>query len=135
MELHFGDTTLRAYNSTDCTTSFIARYVDTAFMRPYVHPVNPEPQDIRLATNDDGGCLVAYPNPFRQRVRLRYKGSEPPREAYLTDMQGRRERVELVRVGEWEYSLDFGHLPPAPYLLTLVTHSGRQITARLHSAR
>ena len=139
MELHFGDTTLRAYNSTDCTTSFIARYVDTAFMRPYVHPVSPpdtqQTEDIRVMVQDDIGCLVAYPNPFRQRVRLRYKGSEPPREAYLTDMQGRRERVELVRVGEWEYSLDFGHLPPAPYLLTLVTHSGRQITARLHSAR
>ncbi len=135
MELHFGDTTLRSYSGTDCTTAFIARYVDTAFLRPYVHPVNPEPQDIRLATNDGGGCLVAYPNPFRQRVRVRYKGSEPPREAYLTDMQGRRERVELVPVGEWEYSLDFSHLPPAPYLLTLVTHSGKQITARMHSTR
>ena len=135
MELHFGDTTLRAYNSTDCTTAFIARYVDTAFMRPYVHPVNPEPQDIRLATNDDGGCLVAYPNPFKQRVRVRYHGTERLREAFLTDMQGRRERVTLAPVGEGEYSLDFSHLPPAPYLLTLVTHSGKQITARLHSAR
>ena len=135
MELHFGDSTLYAYNGTDYTTAFIARYVDTAFLRPYVHPVNPEPQDIRIATNEDGGCLVAYPNPFRQRVRLRYKGSEPLREAFLTDMQGRRERVTLAPVGEGEYSLDFSHLPPAPYLLTLVTHSGRQITARLHSAR
>ena len=135
MELHFGDTTLAAYDGDGCATAFIARYVDTAFLRPYVHPVSPEPQDIRVMAQDDIGCLVAYPNPFRQRVRLRYKGSEPPREAYLTDMQGRRERVELVRVGEWEYSLDFSHLPPAHYLLTLVTRSGRQITARLHSAR
>ncbi len=139
MELHFGDTTLRAYNGMGCTTAFIARYVDTAFLRPYVHPVTTQDtqqmEDIRVMMQDDIGCLVAYPNPFRQRVRLRYKGSEPPREAYLTDMQGRRERVELVRVGEWEYSLDFGHLPPAPYLLTLVTHSGRQITARLHRAQ
>ena len=135
MELHFGDSTLRAYNGTGCTAAFIALYVDTAFLRPYVHPVNPEPQDIRIATSEDGGCMVAYPNPFRQRVRLRYKGSEPPREAYLTDMQGRRERVTLVPVGEGEYSLDFSHLPPAPYLLTLVTHSGKQITARLHSTR
>ena len=116
-------------------TAFIARYVDTAFLRPYVHPVNPEPQDIRLATNDGGGCMVAYPNPFRQRVRVRYHGTERLREAFLTDMQGRRERVTLAPVGEGEYSLDFSHLPPAPYLLTLVTHSGKQITARLHSTR
>ena len=138
MELHFGDTTLRAYGGDNCTTAFIARYVDTAFLRPYVHPISPqepEPQDIRAMVDDGIGCLVAYPNPFRQRVRLRYKGSEPPREAYLTDMQGRRERVTLAPVGEGEYSLDFSHLPPAPYLLTLVTHSGKQITARLHSTR
>ena len=132
VQLRFGDTTLIG---SSCTTAFIARYVDTAFLRPYVHPVNPEPQDIRLATSEDGGCMVAYPNPFRQRVRVRYHGTERLCEAFLTDMQGRRERVTLAPVGEGEYSLDFSHLPPAPYLLTLVTHSGKQITARLHSAR
>ena len=139
MELHFGDTTLRAYSGTDCTTAFIARYVDTAFLRPYVHPVSPpdtqQTEEIRVMVQDDIGCLVAYPNPFRQRVRVRYHGTERLREAFLTDMQGRRERVELAPVGEGEYSLDFSHLPPAPYLLTLVTHSGKQITARLHSTR
>lgn len=139
MELHFGDTTLAAYDGDGCETAFIARYVDTAFLRPYVHPVSPpdtqQTEDIRVMVQDDIGCLVAYPNPFRQRVRVRYQGTERLREAFLTDMQGRRERVTLAPVGEGEYSLDFSHLPPAPYLLTLVTHSGRQITARLHSAR
>jgi len=75
--------------------------------------------------------MSAYPNPFRQRVRVRYKGEERLREAYLTDMAGRRETVTLVPCGEGEWSVDFAHLPPAPYLLTLVTDSGRQITARL----
>jgi hypothetical protein len=31
--------------------------------------------------------------------------------------------------------VDFSHLPPAPYLLTLVTDSGKQITARLSRAK
>ena len=139
MELRFGDTTLHADGGTNCMTAFIARYVDTAFLRPYVHPVSPpdtqQTEDIRVMVQDDIGCLVAYPNPFRQRVRVRYQGTERLREAFLTDMQGRRERVTLAPVGEGEYSLDFSHLPPAPYLLSLVTHSGKQITARLHSTR
>ncbi len=135
-QLRFSDTTLIG---SSCTTAFIARYVDTAFLRPYVHPVTTQDtqqmEEIRVMVQDDIGCLVAYPNPFRQRVRVRYHGTERLREAFLTDMQGRRERVTLAPVGEGEYSLDFSHLPPAPYLLTLVTHSGKQITARLHSAR
>lgn len=132
--LHLGDLLLDAHNGGGCTTAFIARYVDTAFLRPYVYvpPETPqEPEDIRVLVQDDMGCMTAYPNPFRQRVRVRYKGEERLREAYLTDMAGRRETVALVPCGEGEWSVDFAHLPPAPYLLTLVTDSGKQITARL----
>ena len=134
MTLHLGDLLLDARNGGGCTTAFIARYVDTAFLRPYVYvppEIPPEPEDIRVLVQDDMGCMTVYPNPFRQRVRVRYKGEERLREAYLTDMAGRRETVTLVPCGEGEWSVDFAHLPPAPYLLTLVTDSGRQITARL----
>ena len=133
MTLHLGDLLLDARNGGGCTTAFIARYVDTAFLRPYVYvpPETQEPEDIRVLVQDDMGCMTVYPNPFRQRVRVRYKGEERLREAYLTDMAGRRETVTLVPCGEGEWSVDFAHLPPAPYLLTLVTDSGRQITARL----
>ena len=134
MTLHLGDLLLDARNGGGCTTAFIARYVDTAFLRPYVYvppEIPQEPEDIRVLVQDDMGCVTVYPNPFRQRVRVRYKGEERLREAYLTDMAGRRETVALVPCGEGEWSVDFAHLPPAPYLLTLVTDSGQQITARL----
>ena len=134
MTLHFGDLLLDARHGESCTTAFIARYVDTAFLRPYVYvppEIPQEPEDIRVLVQDDMGCVTVYPNPFRQRVRVRYKGEERLREAYLTDMAGRRETVTLVPCGEGEWSVDFAHLPPAPYLLTLVTDSGQQITARL----
>ena len=135
--LHFGELLLDARNGDGCTTAFIARYVDTAFLRPYVYvpPETQEPEDIRVLVQDDIGCVTVYPNPFRQRVRVRYKGEERLREAYLTDMAGRRETVTLVPCGEGEWSVDFAHLPPAPYLLTLVTDSGKQITARLSRAK
>ena len=135
--LHFGDLLLDARHGDGCTTAFIARYVDTAFLRPYVYvpPETQEPEDIRVLVQDDIGCVTVYPNPFRQRVRVRYKGEERLREAYLTDMAGRRETVTLVPCGEGEWSVDFAHLPPAPYLLTLVTDSGKQITARLSRAK
>ena len=137
MTLHFGDLLLDAHHGEGCTTAFIARYVDTAFLRPYVYvpPETQEPEDIRVQVLDDIGCVTVYPNPFRQRVRVRYKGEERLREAYLTDMAGRRETVTLVPCGEGEWSVDFAHLPPAPYLLTLVTDSGKQITARLSRAK
>jgi hypothetical protein len=112
--------------------------VDTAFLRPYVYvppEIPQEPEDIRVLVQDDMGCVTVYPNPFRQRVRVRYKGEERLREAFLTDMAGRRETVTLVPCGEGEWSVDFAHLPPAPYLLTLVTDSGQQITARLSRAK
>ena len=135
--LHFGDLLLDARHGDGCTTAFIARYVDTAFLRPYVYvpPETQEPEDIRVLVQDDIGCVTAYPNPFRQRVRVRYKGEERLREAFLTDMAGRRETVALVPCGEGEWSVDFAHLPPAPYLLTIVTDSGKQITARLSRAK
>ncbi len=138
MTLHFGDLLLDARHGDGCTTAFIARYVDTAFLRPYVYvppEIPQEPEDIRVLVQDDIGSMTAYPNPFRQRVRVRYKGEERLREAYLTDMAGRRETVTLVPCGEGEWSVDFAHLPPAPYLLTLVTDSGKQITARLSRAK
>ena len=91
-----------------------------------------EPQDIRLATNDDGGCLVAYPNPFRQRVTIDVPNGETLAEtAWLTDLTGRREKVRLTAEGAGRYSLDLTARPQTTYLLTLTTASGKPHTIRL----
>jgi hypothetical protein len=106
----------------------IARYVDTAFMTPYVY--TGDTGDVRITVVGDEGAFVAYPNPFRQRVTI--ECSENLAEtAWLTDLTGRRERVRLTAEGIGRYSLDLTARPQATYLLTLTTASGKTHTVRL----
>lgn len=113
--------------------AFIARYVDTAFMTPYVHTTDPiDPGEVSITLVEDGAALVAYPNPFRQRVTIEVKGEEPLTEtAWLTDLTGRRQQVRLTVEGNGRYSLDLTSRPQAAYLLTLTTASGKTHTVRL----
>ena len=106
----------------------IARYVDTAFMTPYVY--TGDTGDVRITVVGDEGAFVAYPNPFRQRVTI--ECSENLAEtAWLTDLTGRREQVRLTAEGIGRYSLDLTSHPQATYLLTLTTASGKTHTVRL----
>lgn len=106
----------------------IARYVDTAFMTPYVY--TGDTGDVRITVVGDEGAFVAYPNPFRQRVTI--ECSENLAEtARLTDLTGRREQVRLTAEGIGRYSLDLTSHPQATYLLTLTTASGKTHTVRL----
>ena len=128
----FGDTSFNVSHSN----AYLARYVDTAFLHPYVHTETPDTGNVRIQLADDGGAFVAYPNPFRQRININYNGTDAIVSAYLTDMAGRREEVRLQGVpadnnGPACYSLDLTSRPQATYLLTLVTASGRQHTLRL----
>ena len=108
----------------------IAKYVDPAFMTPYVH--TGDTGDVRIAFSGEEGAWVAYPNPFRQRVNIEYDGQEPLQPtALLTDITGRREEVRLQAVGPGRYLLDLTARPQASYLLTLTTQGGRQYTLRL----
>ncbi|MBR3724807.1 MAG: hypothetical protein IKN11_05390, partial [Bacteroidales bacterium] len=59
------DTTL---NPSGNTLAYIAKYVDTSFMTPYVHTGPQDTGDVRIKVVEDGNTFVAYPNPFRQRV-------------------------------------------------------------------
>ena len=125
----FGDFHVPSRGFSAC----IAKYVDTAFMTPYVHP---EPSndtgDVRIAFSGEEGAWVAYPNPFRQRVNIEYDGSEPLQPtAVLTDIAGRREEVRLQAVGPGRYLLDLTARPQASYLLTLTTEGGKSYTLRL----
>ena len=119
------------------SVAYIARYVDTAFMTPYVHTNDPiDPGDVRITVVDPSQraplVLVSYPNPFRQKVTIEVQGGEPLAEtAWLTDLTGRREQVHLTPDGPGQYSLDLTSRPQATYLLTLTTASGKTHTVRM----
>ena len=125
----FGDIRVPEQGYNAC----IAKYVDTAFMTPYVY--TGDTADVRVVV-DDGGAWVSYPNPFRQRVHIQVEGSKlkvgnGEVTAWLTDIQGRREEVRLQPDGPNRYVLDLTGRPQASYLLTLVTADGQQRTLRL----
>ena len=123
----FGDMTVYP---TGASQSYIAKYVDTAFMHPY-RGCNDCREDIHMLVHDGEPVVTVYPNPCSQRVSVRYDGGEPLVSAFLTDMAGRRHDVAVSKQDEGLYTIDFTTLPSANYLLTLVTSSGKQITSRL----
>lgn len=127
--LHLGDVDYSPHYPYSC---YIAKYCDTAFMSPYIH--TEDPGEVNITLVDNGAALVAYPNPFRQRVTIRLDGTQASclREtAILTDLSGRREEVRLTSDGPGQYSLDLTSRPQATYLLTLFTADGKQHTIRL----
>ena len=123
------------------STAYIARYVDTSFMTPYVprDTTHTDPIDtgsVRITLVDDGTALVAYPNPFRQSVRIKVQGGRLKEHngtvtAILTDLTGRREQVRLTPDAPGQYTLDLTSRPQATYLLTLTTATGQTHTIRL----
>ena len=136
--IQFSDTVI--YPSGN-STAFIARYVDTSFMTPYGYvdttgnggggSTGGDTNDVRIILPEEGTALVAYPNPFRQRVNVEYSGQQPITAAYLTDIMGRTEQVELSATAPGHYTLDLTARPQAAYLLTLVTQDGHRHTVRL----
>ena len=92
--------------------------------------------DVSITLVEDGTALVAYPNPFRQRVTIQVESGELKAEsgvvtAWLTDLSGRREEVRLIPDGPGQYTLDLTSRPQTTYLLTLTTADGKQHTVRL----
>lgn len=123
---NFGDITLYG----DANFSAIARYVDTAFMTTYVYIEPPiDTGNVSILVPEEGNAIVAYPNPFHQRVTIQC--NETITAAYVTDMIGRRERVRLLAEGDGRYSLDLNARPQAIYLLTVITANNKQHTVRL----
>ncbi len=114
--------------------AYVAKYTDTAFMFPYVH--TGDPGEVNITLVEGGNAFMAYPNPFRQSVKIRVESGALKVEsgvvtAYLTDMQGRREEVRLTPAGNGKYTLDLTSRPQATYLLTLTTATGKTHTIRL----
>ena len=124
----FGDFHINAaYNSH----AYLAHYTDTSFMTPYATGNGGGTNDVRIVIAEDGNAFVAYPNPFRQRVNVEYSGQQPITAAYLIDIMGRTEQVELSATAPGRYTLDLTARPQAAYLLTLVTQDGHRHTVRL----
>jgi hypothetical protein len=121
---------------TGNSVAYIAKYVDTSFMTPYVYVA---PIDTTAIDTADVGIpelsiinpqLSIYPNPFQQRVTI--ESSETLMlTAWLTDLLGRREQVRLTADGPGRYSLDLSSRPQAIYLLTLITADGKRHTIKL----
>ena len=131
--ISLGDTTLI---TSGTSMAYISKYVDTSFMTPYVHTGPQDTGDVRIKVVEDGNAFVAYPNPFRQKVNIGIENGDLRIEngvakAWLTDMQGRREEVRLTPAGNGKYTLDLTSRPPATYLLTLTTATGKTHTLRL----
>lgn len=122
----FGNITLHG----DANYSAIARYVDTAFMTTYVYVDPPiDTGNVSILVPEEGNSLVAYPNPFHQRVTIQC--NESITTAYVTDMMGRREQVHLTAEGDSRYSIDLNARPQSTYLLTVITADGKLHTVRL----
>ena len=127
----FGDISL---NSNGHSLAYTAKYTDTAFMTPYVY--SGDTGNVSITLEEGGNAFVAYPNPFRQSVKIKVESGALKVEngvatAWLTDIMGRREEVRLTPDGPGQYSLDLTSRPQATYLLTLTTADGRQHTVRL----
>ena len=110
-------------------------------MTPYVY--TGDTGNVHITLVEGGNAFVAYPNPFRQSVKIRVESGALKVEngvatAWLTDIMGRREEVRLIPSGERKtesgervYTLDLSGRPQATYLLTLTTADGKQHTVRL----
>ena len=127
----FGDISL---NSNGHSLAYTAKYIDTAFMTPYVH--TDDPGEVNITLVEGGNVFVAYPNPFRQSVKIKVESGALKVEngvatAWLTDIMGRREEVRLTPDAPGQYTLDLTSRPQATYLLTLFTADGKQHTVRL----
>ncbi len=121
----FGDLTIHG----NSIFSAVVKYVDTAFMSPYVFVPSQDTVDVHIGIVDNEASFVVYPNPFSQRVNVQC--DKPVTAAWLTDMMGRREGVKLTAIGDGHYTLDLAGRPQAIYLLTLLTADGQQHTIRL----
>ena len=129
--------------------AYVLKYVDTFFSTPYVY-VEPDDStnhggggEVNITLVEGGNVFVAYPNPFRQSVKIKVESGALKVEngvatAWLTDIMGRREEVRLIPSGERKtesgervYSLDLSGRPQATYLLTLTTADGKTHTVRL----
>ena len=114
--------------------STVAKYVDTAFMSPYVFVPSQDTGNVHINSQFStiNSQLSVFPNPSTSKVTIQVQNSKfEIQNCILTDMMGRREEVKLVNTGDGQYSLDMTDRPQAIYLLTMLTADGEKHTVRL----
>ena len=92
--------------------TYIAKYVDTAFMTPYVKPTN-------NITATDTHSLIIYPNPANDKLVVS-STTEPIKEASSISMSGIREPLNINR-----NTIDVGNLQPGIYILEITTTNNK----------
>lgn len=115
-EITFGDTSFYRLHSN----GYVARYVDTAFLRPYVHPT---PVAIQPVEADGEYPFTLAPNPATGMVTVTWELGEQL-SLTLTDAAGREVSVRPMPAGQTTATLDVSHLPKGIYLVTLKTSQG-----------
>ena len=95
------------------SVSAIARYVDTSFLTPYVHPIDSS-QFISVPTCN-GTALTVYPNPVLSTLYL--EGiAEPIVAVYVSTVNGCRKQVPVRN-----NTVDLNGYEPGVYILEVVT--------------
>ena len=142
---YLGDITLYAGNNK----SYIIKYVDTAFMTPYVYvaPIDTTIVDTTVIDTTAVGIhelsildsqFSIYPNPTSSKVTI--TSPVPLVSATVTDMMGRQVYTKTVKQSNIVYrtdgtpqaiTIDLSHLPQGAYFLTPTTSSGESHTVKL----
>lgn len=113
----FGDYTL-VNNSGDNFATYIAKYVDTSFMSPYIY-VPDTSESVSLASYSKDKDIRLYPNPTTDRITIEF--SEKIRQSYIIDILGNKKRVHLTPLGENRYSIDISDYDIGTYILQVFT--------------
>jgi len=120
----FGDTSFNVAHSN----AYLARYVDNAFLVPYVHPDPPEPPDT-TAVHPAGPPAVPFalsPNPTAGEVTVTLPALGEGAVLTVADASGRevrRQPLDPAPAGS-RLRLDLNGLPAGAYFVTLVTPQG-----------
>lgn len=113
----FGEYTI-VNNSGDCFATYIAKYVDTSFMSPYIY-VPDTSESVSLVSYSKDKDIRLYPNPTTDRITIEF--SEKIRQSYIIDILGNKKRVHLTPLGENRYSIDISDYDIGTYILQIFT--------------
>lgn len=113
----FGNYTI-VNNSGDCFATYIAKYVDTSFMSPYIY-VPDTSESVSLVSYSKDKDIRLYPNPTTDRITIEF--SEKIRQSYIIDILGNKKRVHLTPLGENRYSIDISDYDIGTYILHIFT--------------
>ena len=117
----FGDTSFNVSHST----AYLARYVDTAFLHPYVHPTPPGPSAVPPIPPTTLTFTLS-PNPTNGEVTVVLPALGEGAVLTVADATGREVRRQTLppATEDTRLRLDLKGLPAGAYFVTVVTPQG-----------